>query len=209
MDNSKRTTPDRQCKYLHSISTLTELFSPDECERIIDNGLNNWEEQKSTIQANTEQPSDIENNDIRNVTMFISPKPEEELNNKIIGAIMHVNSTENSYGFDVYGMAEPCALMRYQSPDLSPNGKPGKYDWHMDIGVNSILTMRKLSYSLLLNAGDYEGGKLEFFGDKDTGSQDDCGSMIIFPSYLVHRVLPVTKGTRYALVGWLHGNSCK
>jgi predicted 2-oxoglutarate/Fe(II)-dependent dioxygenase YbiX len=31
--------------------------------------------------------------------------------------------------------------------------------------------------------------------------------MIIFPSYLVHKVMPVTSGTRYALVGWAHGNT--
>ena len=32
-------------------------------------------------------------------------------------------------------------------------------------------------------------------------------NMIVFPSYCVHRVLPMTKGTRYAVVGWAHGNS--
>ena len=38
---------------------------------------------------------------------------------------------------------------------------------------------------------------------------DVLGSMILFPSYLVHRVLPITKGTRYAIVGWMHGDSFK
>ena len=37
--------------------------------------------------------------------------------------------------------------------------------------------------------------------------KEALGSMILFPSYLVHRVLPMTKGTRYAIVGWVHGNS--
>ena len=37
--------------------------------------------------------------------------------------------------------------------------------------------------------------------------KEALGSMILFPSYLVHRVLPMTKGTRYAMVGWCHGNS--
>ena len=33
------------------------------------------------------------------------------------------------------------------------------------------------------------------------------GTMILFPSYVLHRVSEVTKGTRYSLVGWAHGNS--
>ena len=103
--------------------------------------------------------------------------------------------------------------MRYLAPDIDPKGKPGKYDWHMDVGPGPVPSMRKLSYSILLNAGEYEGGELAFHtgrtmeppsGQTEKGA---LGSMILFPSYLVHRVLPMTKGTRYAMVGWAHGNS--
>ena len=31
------------------------------------------------------------------------------------------------------------------------------------------------------------------------------GDAILFPSYQWHRVLPVTKGTRQSLVGWVRG----
>jgi hypothetical protein len=33
------------------------------------------------------------------------------------------------------------------------------------------------------------------------------GTVIVFPSYLAHCVTPVTKGVRWALVGWVHGPS--
>jgi len=33
--------------------------------------------------------------------------------------------------------------------------------------------------------------------------------MIFFPSYTLHEVTPVTKGTRYTLVGWVHGPAFK
>ena len=29
--------------------------------------------------------------------------------------------------------------------------------------------------------------------------------MIIFPTYMVHRVKPLKSGTRYSLVGWIGG----
>jgi len=103
--------------------------------------------------------------------------------------------------------------MRYFAPDIHPKGKPGKYDWHMDVGLAPVQSVRKLSYSILLNAGEYEGGELEFhignIMEQPEGqtSSDMVGTMIIFPSYLVHRIVEMTKGIRYALVGWVHGNS--
>ena len=32
------------------------------------------------------------------------------------------------------------------------------------------------------------------------------GSLIVFPSYTIHKVEPVTKGTRHSLVIWYLGN---
>ena len=58
---------------------------------------------------------------------------------------------------------------------------------------------RKLSMSIILN-DEYEGGEFEFFA-KDTVISKR-GTIIVFPSYMQHRVKPVTKGTRYSLVIW-------
>jgi len=78
----------------------------------------------------------------------------------------------------------------------------GKYDWHIDIG-NGSMSMRKISAVLLLN-DDYEGGKLQI---KDIGDnlEGNKGDLYIFPSYLLHRVTPVLKGTRRSLVVWAGG----
>ena len=35
--------------------------------------------------------------------------------------------------------------------------------------------------------------------------KEKMGTVIVFPSYMVHRVRPVTKGTRYSLVSWFCG----
>ena len=37
----------------------------------------------------------------------------------------------------------------------------------------------------------------------------DQGYVAVFPSYVLHEVTPVTKGTRYSLVSWVTGKSFK
>ena len=44
-----------------------------------------------------------------------------------------------------------------------------------------------------------------FDGEPITIKENRPGSFIVFPSFIQHRVLPVTKGTRRSLVGWASG----
>ena len=209
-------TEPKQCPYLDRVATLPNLFTPDECQQIINTALNDWEQRESMIQR--DEGTEIKQNfkedfDYRNTTLFIPKGRDEWLFNKIMGAIMGFNNSESGYNFDVKGLAEPPNVMRYQAPDINPNGKPGKYDWHMDVGPGPVPSMRKISYSILLNPTEYEGGELCFHIGRNTDPHGDqhmesmIGSMLLFPSYMVHRVLPMTKGTRYAIVGWAHGSS--
>ena len=50
-----------------------------------------------------------------------------------------------------------------------------------------------------------EGGEFEFFDNNTNLIKEKMGTVIVFPSYMVHRVRPVTKGTRYSLVSWFCG----
>tara|TARA_R100001530_G_scaffold117508_1_gene84636 strand:+ start:97 stop:723 length:627 start_codon:yes stop_codon:yes gene_type:complete len=97
------------------------------------------------------------------------------------------------------------------------------YDWHCDSNPvpydkpddpNTNGKIRKLSMTLCLSdPEDYEGGDLEFaFHDQDGDKQPKIceeirprGSLIIFPSFVWHRVKPVTKGIRHSLVCWSLG----
>jgi len=80
----------------------------------------------------------------------------------------------------------------------------GHYDWHSDIGEGNT-SFRKLSISIQLS-DEYEGGELQFFLDREIVIvPKSIGDVIVFPSFITHRVQPVTKGIRKCLVIWASG----
>ena len=75
----------------------------------------------------------------------------------------------------------------------------GHYDWHHDVHWNGQAdTDRKLSVTIQLSdTSEYQGGDFEFDEVKTTADFRSKGTVLVFPSYLRHRVLPLTSGTRY------------
>jgi predicted 2-oxoglutarate/Fe(II)-dependent dioxygenase YbiX len=65
----------------------------------------------------------------------------------------------------------------------------------------------------------YVGGELEFDPRNNTDPKvstvftspdfKEQGTLVVFPSFIYHRVRPVTKGTRYSLVMWSCGEKFK
>ena len=85
------------------------------------------------------------------------------------------------------------------------------YDWHCDGNiVRPDGQERKLSISLPLN-DNFEGGEMEFqlIPEQTHKFELKAGEAIIFPSWLPHRVKPITKGHRYSLVAWMSGPKFK
>jgi len=83
----------------------------------------------------------------------------------------------------------------------------GKYDWHVDLGQGDA-ALRKLSMVVLLtDPSTFEGGVLELrLGNRIVSAPLKYqGSVVIFPSFLLHRVTPVISGTRESLVVWISG----
>ncbi len=82
----------------------------------------------------------------------------------------------------------------------------GHYDWHHDVNWSSSLMVdRKLSVVIQLSdSSEYSGGDFLF---KEVANPDfkPQGSVLVFPSFLEHKVTPVTQGTRYSLVTWIEG----
>lgn len=91
-----------------------------------------------------------------------------------------------------------------ESPQFTIYDKEYFYEFHQDSSIHEQ-GMRKLSLVVFLsNPDDYTGGKFEFkhSGELATNKQ---GSILVFPSFLEHRVTPVLSGIRYSLVNWFNG----
>ena len=82
----------------------------------------------------------------------------------------------------------------------------GNYDWHTD-GTRSELVDIKLTCLINLSLQPYEGGKFSLFtgGEQEVQELNTPGNMVMFKSYLNHRVTPVTKGERRSLAIFLTG----
>ena len=88
------------------------------------------------------------------------------------------------------------------------------YDWHIDSHIKPYPNgfIRKISFTLCLNE-DYEGGELEIANLNPKGINKNIhfktrftsGTIVTFPSFMWHKVHPVTKGIRKVLVGWIVG----
>ena len=117
--------------------------------------------------------------------------------------------------------AEACQFTKYG---------PGQYyGWHFDSypkpynkPENKHLhnKIRKISVTCnLTDPNNYIGGELEFNLNNPENKKKDnyitCteakfrGSIIVFPSFVWHRVKPVLTGKRYSLVIWTGGESFK
>lgn len=84
----------------------------------------------------------------------------------------------------------------------------GHYNWHHDIDWNRNDGLdRKLSVTVQLSSFDeYKGGDFNFSECESPSVQlKEKGTVLVFPSYLQHKVTQVTKGTRKSLVAWFEG----
>jgi PKHD-type hydroxylase len=152
-----------------------------------------------------------ENNNIRRSKVNFFSKSNEtswifERFNNIIKSI-----NDNFYGLDLNGY-EKIQFTVYDS------GDEGTYDWHMDTflgkNINETDDTRKLTLILLLNESgiDFVGGDLLL----NMGMEKNAlsiplhkGRIVAFPSFLIHKVTPVLRGTRKSLVIWVEGPKFK
>jgi PKHD-type hydroxylase len=80
------------------------------------------------------------------------------------------------------------------------------YNWHMDLGEHPVTQLRKVSITVQLDdPASYDGGDLEFHVAAVQRAARDRGGVVVFPSYLLHRVTPVTRGLRRSLAAWALG----
>ena len=170
-------------------------FSEEECEKIIEIG-----EQGSLVVAGITGGKETNKiNQIRDSSVsWLYPNKNMEWVYRRVTDI--VTSLNNSYfKFKLFGLGEGFQFTRYDSPD-------GHYKAHIDKSYGR--TVRKLSVTIQLTKPEnYEGGELLLYLDSaPTVIPKEQGKLVCFPSYVLHEVAPVTKGTRHSLVAWVTGD---
>ena len=123
-------------------------------------------------------------------------------------ANMASEANNSLWKFDLHQIPEMIQYTEYKAP-------AGHYNWHADIGPG-LLSKRKVSITVQLSEPDeYEGGDLQVFQGGEYKEQNfinaprKAGCVFIFPSYMLHRVTPVTKGIRKSFVLWSGGGHYK
>ena len=118
---------------------------------------------------------------------------------RMIGLVAAAN--RDSFGFDLTEFAESPQVARYGAE------RQGHFDWHSDIGAGALAAKRKLTMVVQLSdPADYAGGTLDLWPDSHVRPVPrQHGLAVVFPSFVLHRVTPVTSGTRWSLTLWAHG----
>jgi PKHD-type hydroxylase len=120
---------------------------------------------------------------------------------------MAIEANNALWHFDLFTAIDSIQYTEYHAEE------GGHYTWHQDIGPGPM-SKRKVSITVQLSDSDeYEGGNLELFKGGDPEQADKAprgkGVVFIFPSYMMHRVTPITKGTRRSFVLWVGGTHYK
>ena len=169
-------------------------LSHEICQKLINLGKENWTR------------AEVDNKSIAAIRKSDIVWTNEQWVYDLIIPYMNFANERAGWKYNIVA-AISCQVTRYT--------KDGFYSWHRDgMGShgevhdkpnNKFLhdNTRKLSMSIILNS-NFEGGDFEIRGlDKVPRLKE--GSIIVFPSFMEHRVASVTKGIRYSLVAWFVG----
>tara|TARA_R100001086_G_scaffold116448_1_gene59710 strand:- start:2567 stop:3169 length:603 start_codon:yes stop_codon:yes gene_type:complete len=191
---------------------FTKGLSSKECSYILKLGFKNSLKKGTIGGSKGNKEKYVPKKEIRNSDVcFLDDQKIYDL------IVPYINSANIQAGWNFqYEWHESCQFTKYD--------KKQHYDWHQDSwkepygkNVNNYSNkIRKLSSVVLLsNPKDFEGGDLEIkeYSNNPTLFQTKQflkkGSIIVVPSFILHRVTPVTKGIRYSLVTWTLGQPFK
>jgi PKHD-type hydroxylase len=171
-------------------------FSSEECKKIIEIAKN-----KNLEKATVFGKVDFKNERESDICWLNQDDDSNWLFTKIAQVCLEINKLY--FRFDLNGIAEQLQFTNYKAPS-------GKYGKHIDRGGEGM-PIRKLSISIqLTDPKEYEGGELMLYGKDEPDIMDkEQGTLIVFPSYILHEVKPVTKGERNSLVCWITGKPFK
>ena len=171
-----------------------DLFTPQELDAIEAYG-DRLMPMRATIEGRRENPDHTR---ITRVAWMERNPDTAWLHARLEEAVMVMNT--EFYKYDLFGLVEAFQYTVYDGAE------GGHYNWHVDLGKDSI-EPRKISLSLQLSdPSRYEGCNLVLeAGDGPYIAERARGTLIAFPSYVLHRVSPIESGVRKSLVVWVNG----
>ena len=184
--------------YLDNINSYAfweKAFTKEECEKII-----KIANEKGLVKGATREKNKKSNVRLSRISWLNSNDNLEWVFRKITDIVLNLNN--RFFKFDIFGLNEGLQFTNYKAPS-------DKYGKHTDRAYAQCI--RKLSISIqLTDPNEYEGGELILYeDDKGTKMKKEQGTLVIFPSWILHEVKPVTKGERNSLVTWVTGKQFK
>ena len=200
---------------------FTSAIPPRICDDIIKYGLSKSESMAKTGDYGDKKLSKQEIKDMKRKRNSDLVWLNDSWIYRELHPYVHIANKEAGWNFE-WSRSESCQFTKYKHNQY--------YDWHCDSWDKPYEKkgpdngkIRKLSMTCQLTDGsEYTGGELEFdFRNYDPHMRDESqhlkktkeilpkGSIIVFPSFVWHRVKPVTAGTRYSLVVWHLGKPFK
>ena len=197
--------PNERQRVLQNYCYWRDAFNKDEMQRL-EKYLNTLKLKKGTT-FNKKGEKNTKAKVRKSKVNFIKVNSETAwIFEKINFVISNLN--DNFFNFDLNGY-DSLQYTVYNSSEK------GEYGFHMDTCMGfdlpkDMYETRKLSLTFLLNEPNvnFQGGEFQMnLGQegKATTINMKKGDMILFPSFMIHRVKPVTKGIRKSIVAWVTG----
>mgnify|MGYP000164339829 CR=1 FL=1 len=181
---------------------LAKVFSPQECAQIVAQANSRaWDKRTPLGSGNVPVFPDAEvcsHIERQKLPLGKNAFPLDQIS----FGVSQVNS--ENWRFELTGIpADDLPWLVKQS-----KGKPKEDMWEVDLGP-TFTSSRKLGFILQLSEpSSYEGGDVILHNvPTDAKGLRAQGTLIVFPSYWLHRVTAITKGYRHSIVGWVHGHN--
>jgi PKHD-type hydroxylase len=174
--------------YVQNWAYWDNAFTPEECDKIIAIGQQKIPEKG--VAMNNDKIRDSQ------ISWLYASDEMDWAYKRLTDIVQNLNS--QYFKFDIFGFIEGMQFTRYDAPG-------GKYGFHKDKMLDGLI--RKLSLVVQLSEPeDYKGGDLCLqIAEEPEAMSKQRGRLVLFPSYVLHEVTPVTDGTRYSLVSWITG----